>query len=661
VRAAAPLGQPRRLRPCLLKGQTALVTGANSGIGKAIAIALGQAGAEVAVNYRSDEQAALGVVETIVRAGSRGLAADVSSEEQVIAMFRRTIEAFGTVDILVNNAGLQQDAPIEEMTLAQWNTVIGVNLTGQFLCARETIREFKRRGVVADVSVSAGKIICISPVHEVIPWGGHVNYAASKGGLMLMMKSIAQEVAPDRIRVNSICPGAVRTPIKTGAWATPEAYGLRRSKDEFDRGGRCAEAEAEERSSEIERRLIPLESLAADRDAHAHHDRRGPVPGPVAATAGGIAGRAKVAFVPSSLASGIPNPQQPDQDSVGGRNKGERCPRCLQVLRQLPGAHVRPKRDGVRPHDQLHAGVRSGISAPALDQAKDDTLIIHDDAYVRAALAQPIPHRPDGFVDPARRNVPLGDVGHPGRAGLRAFAGKARCEPVGLPRLIPVDLPEPERLEPRRGPCAHVSLVVMAIDDDGPCRIEPAYRFVTERLQRAADRAGNVLGRVFLCRKHVDELRPRADHLSDPVPVDLLRHRDLLSCAPDALPPVRFPWPLAGSAPVPGRCRSFCSLDRGTEPESIHGVHHVFDADLRRIERDDRLFRTKAHVRSTYTLQPFQGLLDRDGSGASRHPVHREHDGRRRRERNTRGERKEEEPENARRPRHRILPMSWPV
>ena len=134
------------------------------------------------------------------------------------------IEEFGTIDILVNNAGLQQDAPFEHLTLEQWNKVLGVNLTGQFLCAREAVREFKRRGVQADVSCSAGKILCISSVHEVIPWAGHVNYAASKGGVMLMMKSLAQEVAPYRIRVNSICPGAIRTPINMEAWGTPEAY-----------------------------------------------------------------------------------------------------------------------------------------------------------------------------------------------------------------------------------------------------------------------------------------------------------------------------------------------------------------------------------------------------------------------------------------------------
>jgi glucose 1-dehydrogenase len=102
--------------------------------------------------------------------------------------------------------------------------VIEINLTGQFLCAREAVREFKRRGVQAGVSCSAGKILCISSVHDVIPWAGHVNYAASKGGVSMMMKSIAQEVAPWRIRVNAISPGAIRTPINIQAWATREAY-----------------------------------------------------------------------------------------------------------------------------------------------------------------------------------------------------------------------------------------------------------------------------------------------------------------------------------------------------------------------------------------------------------------------------------------------------
>jgi glucose 1-dehydrogenase len=211
----------------LLRGQKALVTGASSGIGRAVAIALGEAGADVVINYVAGEDKALEVCREIEQHGSRAIAlkADVSEESQVRAMFSAMFETFGTIDILVNNAGLQQDAAFEDLTLAQWNKVIGVNLTGQFLCSREAVREFKRRGVRPEISCSAGKILCMSSVHEVIPWAGHVNYAASKGGVMLMMKSIAQEVAPYRIRVNSICPGAIRTPINMQAWGTPEAYG----------------------------------------------------------------------------------------------------------------------------------------------------------------------------------------------------------------------------------------------------------------------------------------------------------------------------------------------------------------------------------------------------------------------------------------------------
>jgi glucose 1-dehydrogenase len=209
-----------------LRGQKALVTGAGSGIGREIARALAQYGADVVVNYVAGPAGAEATVADIIANGGKAqaLRADVSDEAQVEAMFDAVLESFGTVDILVNNAGLQQDAPFDQMTLAQWNKVIGVNLTGQFLCSRAAIREFKRRGVRSDVSCAAGKIICISSVHEVIPWAGHVNYAASKGGVMLMMKSIAQEVAPYRIRVNSISPGAIRTPINMKAWDTPEAY-----------------------------------------------------------------------------------------------------------------------------------------------------------------------------------------------------------------------------------------------------------------------------------------------------------------------------------------------------------------------------------------------------------------------------------------------------
>ena len=212
--------------PKLLVGQKVMVTGANSGIGQAVAIAMGQAGADVVVNYVLGDDAANAVVETIKGFGVKAAAyqADVSNEDQVTAMFKRMMDEFGTIDILVANAGLQRDSAFTEMTLAQWNTVMSVNLTGQFICAREAAREFKRRGVVPSVSRSAGKIICMSSVHELIPWAGHINYASSKGGMRMFMQSIAQELAPHKIRVNSIGPGATRTPINTAAWNTQEAY-----------------------------------------------------------------------------------------------------------------------------------------------------------------------------------------------------------------------------------------------------------------------------------------------------------------------------------------------------------------------------------------------------------------------------------------------------
>ncbi|WP_419144812.1 SDR family oxidoreductase [Achromobacter deleyi] len=209
-----------------LKGQTALVTGANSGIGRAVAVALGKAGADVVVNYVTNPADAEVVAEEIRSGGQRAMTvqADVADEAQVQAMFDAAVREFGTVDILVSNAGRERNAPFHEMSLADWDAVMNVNLRGAFLCARSAVREFLRRGVRPGISVAAGKIIFTSSVHEVIPWAGHVNYAASKGGLMLLMKSLAQEVSEKRIRVNSIAPGAIRTPINTAAWSTPEAY-----------------------------------------------------------------------------------------------------------------------------------------------------------------------------------------------------------------------------------------------------------------------------------------------------------------------------------------------------------------------------------------------------------------------------------------------------
>jgi glucose 1-dehydrogenase len=210
----------------LLQGQTALVTGGNSGIGRAIAIALGKAGANVVVNYVVRPEEAEAVAAEIRGKGQRAMTAhaDVSDEAQVQAMFAAAVSEFGTIDILASNAGIERNAPFHELSVAQWDGVMNVNLRGAFLCAREAVREFLRRGVRPEISVAAGKIIFTSSVHEVIPWAGHVNYAASKGGLMLLMKSLAQEVAEKRIRVNSIAPGAIRTPINAAAWSTPEAY-----------------------------------------------------------------------------------------------------------------------------------------------------------------------------------------------------------------------------------------------------------------------------------------------------------------------------------------------------------------------------------------------------------------------------------------------------
>lgn len=208
-----------------LEGQTAIVTGANSGIGEAIARAMAAAGAAVVVNYVTHPEAAQQIVADVTKAGGRALAveADVSDEAQVQAMFAQAVKEFGTVDILASNAGLQDDAPFVEMTLQKWRHVLDVNLTGGFLCAREAAREFIRRGVRPEISRAAGKIIFTSSVHQIIPWAGHVNYATSKGGMFQLMESTAQELAHQHIRVNSIAPGAIKTPINRAAWDTPAA------------------------------------------------------------------------------------------------------------------------------------------------------------------------------------------------------------------------------------------------------------------------------------------------------------------------------------------------------------------------------------------------------------------------------------------------------
>jgi len=208
-----------------LAAQKSLVTGASSGIGRAVAVALAKAGADVVVNYLSTTNHAEATAAQIRALGVKSYAhkADVSSESDIVAMFQRVRNELGTLDILIANAGVQQDAPIDSMTLEQWNHVLSVDLTGQFLCAREAIREFRRRGATHDVSRATGKIIFISSVHQEVPWAGHVNYAAAKGGVGMLMRSLAQEVASEGVRVNAIAPGAIRTPINRAAWETEQA------------------------------------------------------------------------------------------------------------------------------------------------------------------------------------------------------------------------------------------------------------------------------------------------------------------------------------------------------------------------------------------------------------------------------------------------------
>lgn len=208
-----------------LAGQKAIVTGGSSGIGAAVVRAFAVAGAVVGINYHSNAAAADQIVREIERNGGKALAlkADVSREEEVAEMFSQFTSMFGELDILVANSGIQMDAPAVAMTLDQWQRVLGVNLTGQFLCAREAARLFAAQEGQNCGSRAAGKIICMSSVHEVIPWAGHLNYAAAKGGVMLMMKTLAQELAPSGIRVNGIAPGAIRTAINREAWETPEA------------------------------------------------------------------------------------------------------------------------------------------------------------------------------------------------------------------------------------------------------------------------------------------------------------------------------------------------------------------------------------------------------------------------------------------------------
>ncbi len=203
-----------------LKGQAALITGASSGIGQGVAIAMAKEGALVGINYSSSEDGAKETLKQVEAAGSEGLIiqADVSDPKSVDNMFKKFLKRFGTIDILVSNSGIQKDAPFLEMSFEDWQKVLSINLGGQFLCAQQAAKEFVRRGVVKEKSKAAGKIICMSSVHDIIPWAGHINYATAKGGVMMLMKTMAQELAHYKIRVNALSPGAIKTPINEEVW-----------------------------------------------------------------------------------------------------------------------------------------------------------------------------------------------------------------------------------------------------------------------------------------------------------------------------------------------------------------------------------------------------------------------------------------------------------
>ena len=207
-----------------LSGQVAIITGSSTGIGRACALGLAAEGVKITINYHSSDEEAKKVKAEIEANGGEAIIvqADVSKEKDVERLFQQTLDAFGHLDILVANAGMQSDAAFTEMTLEQWNKVIAVNLTGQFLACRAAARIFREQGV-HDHGRAAGKIICMSSVHDEIAWAGHVNYATAKGGVKMMMESMAQELAQDGIRVNAISPGAIQTDINQDAWDDPQA------------------------------------------------------------------------------------------------------------------------------------------------------------------------------------------------------------------------------------------------------------------------------------------------------------------------------------------------------------------------------------------------------------------------------------------------------
>ncbi|HDR4901517.1 TPA: SDR family oxidoreductase [Bacillus cereus] len=200
-----------------LNGKVVVITGASTGLGKAMAIRFGKEQANVVVNYRSNEAEAREVVEEIKKAGGQAIAVkgDVTVEADVINLVQSAVKEFGTLDVMINNAGIENPVVSHEMPLNDWNKVINTNLTGAFLGSREAIKYFVEHDI-------KGSVINMSSVHERIPWPLFVHYAASKGGIKLMTETLALEYAPKGIRVNNIGPGAINTPINAEKFADPE-------------------------------------------------------------------------------------------------------------------------------------------------------------------------------------------------------------------------------------------------------------------------------------------------------------------------------------------------------------------------------------------------------------------------------------------------------
>jgi glucose 1-dehydrogenase len=225
----------------LLEGRRAIVTGGNTGIGKASCERLAREGASVAINYYSDKEAdeANQLAEQLRQAGAPAaiaVQADVSRERDVVAMVKHAAQELGGIDLLVNNAGIEKQIPLLEMDLKDWQAVIDTNLTGAFLCLREAGRVMAQG--------TGGTIVNMSSVHEFIPWPGFAHYCATKGAMKLLMGTAARELAPKRIRVVNIAPGAIITPINRFVLDDPEEKHAVESEIPLGRMGKAEEIAA---------------------------------------------------------------------------------------------------------------------------------------------------------------------------------------------------------------------------------------------------------------------------------------------------------------------------------------------------------------------------------------------------------------------------------